>query len=319
MTNDTRLTLHQPRGLAPRSDFDQLVEATLQTVRPTTQRVYRQTYDLWADFCSNAGIDPLDLRPANVTTFLSAQAVTVKTRKRQLSAMRKLARLLYIAVGGEAQRYYEGLKVILAPEDGATTSERERVALTPTQVERIFQVWRPEMPHCQRAPMIGQRNRALIALLFLTGMRRDEACKLKWSDIDLENCVVHLLGKGGKERDAAIFGREAIAALQLWRDAIPDNRYAFPVFDQSRRPGADAPMDGQTVYRIVKRTNKLSGVTFSPHTARRTFITEGLVRGAPLSSLQAQAGHARGETTLLYARPVDAKRRLQEFSLRYGD
>ena len=82
--------------------------------------------------------------------------------------------------------------------------------------------------------------------------------------------------------------------------------------------GEDKPTDAQTIYRVVKQTERKSGVVFSPHTARRTFISEALNTGTPLSDIQAQAGHANEATTLRYARPAQARERRNKIRLRYG-
>ena len=60
------------------------------------------------------------------------------------------------------------------------------------------------------------------------------------------------------------------------------------------------------------------GIVFKPHDLRRTFITEALATGTPLATVQAAAGHARGETTLHYAQAVDARTARKALKLRYG-
>ncbi len=92
----------------------------------------------------------------------------------------------------------------------------------------------------------------------------------------------------------------------------------FCAVKKGDRMGADRPIDGTDVYRVVKATEKRSGVAFKPHDLRRTFITEALATGTPLATVQAAAGHARGETTLRYAQAVDARRARGELKLRYG-
>lgn len=296
------------------SAFDSLVEQTLKTVTASSARVYRQTYDLWADFCSNHQHDPLDLRPAAVLAFAEAQRVTRATRKRQMSAMRKLAKMLWILSGDDdAGRIYAALKETRPPETNLRDNARDRRALSPDEVRTLLNVWHEDNP-------LHRRNRAIIALLFLTGLRRSELAALRWDDLDLESCTLRVrAGKGDREREVTIAGRLAIHALRRWREALPGRMYVFPSFNRARQPSADSPTDGQTVFRVVKRTEALSGIQFSPHTARRTFITEGLLRGASLASMQAQAGHIRGETTLGYARPLDARQRRHEFRHRYDE
>jgi len=67
-----------------------------------------------------------------------------------------------------------------------------------------------------------------------------------------------------------------------------------------------------------KTSNQISGIAFSPHDVRRTFITEALATGAPLADVQAQVGHKNESTTLRYANSVDARQRRDRLRLRYG-
>lgn len=296
-----------------RADFDSLVDFALSTVADSSSRVYEHVYGLWVDHCSNHQIEPIDLRPVNVLPFLEAQYVTRKTRKRYMSALRQLVKAYTIAEPEIGGRLYAALKMVRIPEGNMNENERDRRALTPAQVERILSVWGGNT-------LLDKRNSAIIAFMFLSGVRRSEVAALKWSDINLDDAVANIRhGKGDKQRDVAIAGELAIRCLIEWQRVLPDREYVFPSFDQRMNPGEDKPTNGQTIYRVVKHTEKLSGIVFTPHTARRTFITEGLIQGASLASMQAQAGHSRGETTLDYARPIEAKQRRQEFRHRYGD
>jgi integrase/recombinase XerD len=157
-------------------------------------------------------------------------------------------------------------------------------------------------------------------VLLLTGVRRSEAAALLWADIDFENGVLTIRhGKGDKRREVPIAGDFALAALRTWQMEQPTGyRNVFIPVKRGGSVGQDKPITGTDVYRIVKATETASGVEFKPHDCRRTFITEALAMGAPLATVQAAAGHARGETTLHYAQAVDARRARKELKLRYG-
>lgn len=297
-----------------RANFDALVNEVVTHVAESSERIYRRVYDMWADYCSNHDINPLDIIPVNVVGFLTDQKVSYETRKRYLSIMRQLAQVYAVADPIRGGQLYAALKLVRRiPKTNLSDTKRDRHALSPTQVHKVLSQWNGDT-------LLEKRNRALIAVLFLTALRRTEAATLRWADVNLEDGIITVvLGKGDKTREAAIAGNLAVQALQEWQDALPNREYVFPPFDVKQQVDGDKPIDGQTVYRVVKRTEKLSGVKFSPHTARRTFITEGLDQGTPLADMQAQAGHARGETTLDYARPLDAKERRKKFRHRYGD
>ena len=295
--------------------FDQAVRATLSTVASSSARVYEHTFNAWANWCSVNRIDPLSLIAANVGAFLREQPVSQTTRQRQLSALRKLARVLALDYTDPSRRAaYESLVLLRAPKDNARPERpRSRQALKPSEADKALRAW-PE------DTLIHKRNRALIALLFLTGLRRSEVASLRWTDVDLEERILHVRhGKGDVARDVAIAGDAAIEALREWQNAQGIGReFIFCPVAKGSKLGPDKGMIPQAIYQVVQATARQSGVAFSPHDARRTLITEALTTGTPLADVKAQAGHSQESTTLRYARPVDAKNRLQRLRLRYG-
>ena len=76
----------------PNLDIDAVIDTTLLTLSKSSARIYRQTYQNWLAWCEVFDVHPLDLRPQVVYAFLLDQPVTIATRKRHLSAFRKLAR-----------------------------------------------------------------------------------------------------------------------------------------------------------------------------------------------------------------------------------
>ncbi len=319
---ETSLAVHERNAIEPGAHeaFDELVDLALQTVAELSARIYRQTYALWRAWCAENGTQPLDLRPVRVLGFLGAQDATKATRQRQLSALRKLAQMLYILHPTEQTRQtVEALKVVKAPTSGASGVERTKKALSPAEADQVLRVWHADTNiHC--------RNRALIAVLALAALRRSEAAALRWRDVDFENGVLTVQhGKGDKAREVPLAGEFALEALWAWQrcqqgetEFRTGREFVFCAVKKGDRMGADRPIDGTDVYRVVKATEKRSGVAFKPHDLRRTFITEALATGTPLATVQAAAGHARGETTLRYAQAVDARRARRELKLRYG-
>lgn len=303
-------------ALIPHAEFNDLADLALKSLSSAdSARVYGQTYRLWLDYCQNAGTSPLDLMPGNVLDFIASQDTTKATRQRQLSAMRKLAQWLYVLRPDENnRRLFEALKLVKAPVgDGSSGQERTRRALTPAQADRLLRAWGENIPQ-------HRRNRALVAVLLLSGIRRSEAAALRWADVDFENGVLHVRhGKGDKRRDVPLAGDFALEALRAWQLCQPSGyEYMFTPVLKGNKVGADKPVTGTDVYRIVRATEGLAGVEFKPHDCRRTFITEALATGTPIATVQAAAGHARGDTTLRYAQAVDARRARRELKLRYG-
>jgi integrase len=298
------------------SAFGALVDHTLALVSPSSARVYAQTYRKWAEWAAGAALDPFAFTPANALAFLKAQNITKATQSRQLSAMRRLAAMAAALYGGEFERLERALRMVKAPGVNAAGEsaghERAGRALAAHEVYALLNVW--------RSGRAGVRNHALIALLVYTGMRRAEAAALQWGDIDFEAGIVRIRhGKGDKARAAAILGAAALDALKDLKAAQPQG-YQH-VFTPFRRGGAwahDVPISGTDVYRIVVETARRAGVDFKPHDLRRTLITSALRAGSSLADVQLQAGHARGETTLRYAKAVDVEELHQRINLSFG-
>lgn len=312
--DDALLVSDEQRAL---SDFDTLVQVTERTLSHSSARVYRQTYTLWKQWALDHDLSPLDLNGPNVVAFLIDQAVAKTTRQRMLSALRSLGQMLAILDYENPARdlAYQTLVRIRVPSEGIVEAERPKRALTPSEAGDVLGVWDED----SRKHI---RNRALIAVLLMTGMRRSEAAVLRWSDIDLIDGVILVRhGKGDKARDVAIYGDEAIEALEDWQRTQGKKReYVFCAINKGDRLGPDKPMTPTSVYRVVKATEKRAGVEhFSPHDARRTLITELLANGTPLADAQAQAGHSQGSTTLRYARAADARRRRRQGRVRFGE
>lgn len=296
--------------------FTDLATLTVKTIAVSSARIYGQTYTAWQAHCEQIGLSPLELRPAAVMDFLIRQSATKATRQRQLSALRKLAQMAFILTpNDDTRRFNEALKVLKAPAPDAKADRQERSkrALTPAEADKLLRAWDDNSPQ-------HRRNRALIAVLLMTGIRRAEAAALCWRDVDFENGVITIRhGKGDKSRNAPVAGDLALDALRYWHMLQPADRdYVFCPVERGGHIGKDKPITGTDVYRVVKATEAATGVEFKPHDARRTFITEALATGTPIADVQAAAGHARGDTTLRYAQAVDARRIRKEMRLRYG-
>lgn len=299
-----------------RNAFDMLISQVSKTVAQSSARIYLQTFTAWAAWATANGLSVFDMLPGNVADFLASQDVTKATRQRELSALRKLAQMAFILNPNDnTRRIYEALKVMKAStvSNGNNGQERDRRALAPSQADKLLRVWKG-------ATYADRRNHALVAVLLLGGIRRSEAAALRWQDIDFENGILHVRhGKGDKRRDVPLAGDYALEALRRWQLEQGIGRACvFCPVENNNHLGKDKPLSGTDVYRIWVKTADAAGVESKPHDARRTFITEALATGTPLVTVQAAAGHARGETTLRYAQAVDARHARKEFKLRYG-
>lgn len=134
----------------------------------------------------------------------------------------------------------------------------------------------------------------LLRLLFYTGVRVSELCRIEVADVDLENCKIFVSqGKGSKDR-YVLFGRSFATALRTHIAAHPDNRWLF----QTRR---NSKFSTRRVQQIVKRYAERADVKATPHTFRHQAIT-WLTRHSGLADAELQliTGHARRETLAVY-------------------
>ncbi|MFA6132948.1 MAG: tyrosine recombinase [Phycisphaerae bacterium] len=152
------------------------------------------------------------------------------------------------------------------------------------------------------------RDRAILALLYATGIRASEISGLAMGDLNFTVGVVRVLGKGSKERIVPV-AREALAAVELYlRQLRPMLAGAEPcdALFLSRTGRALARED---IFRIVRKYVQRQALQghVSPHTLRHCFATQLLSHGADLRSVQEMLGHADIATTQIYTH-VDADR-----------
>ena len=145
------------------------------------------------------------------------------------------------------------------------------------------------------------RDRALLELMYASGLRASETISLEIADVDLESGIVRARGKGSKERLVPV-GQKAVAAVRVYlRSGRPrlvrdvDERKLFLNF----RGG---PLTRQGLYKIVLGHAESAGLKgrMSPHTLRHSFATHLLTGGCDLRSVQEMLGHADLSTTQLY-------------------
>jgi integrase/recombinase XerC len=144
-------------------------------------------------------------------------------------------------------------------------------------------------------PTPSLRDRAVLELLYASGLRVSEAVGLDLEDVDRDRQTLRVLGKGRKERIVP-FGEAAAQALDAYLAERPAG--AGPLFlnARGRRLGV------RSVQTIVRRQARASGITrrVSPHTLRHTFATHMLDAGADLRVIQDLLGHRRLSTTQRY-------------------
>jgi integrase/recombinase XerD len=148
---------------------------------------------------------------------------------------------------------------------------------------------------------VGQRDRAILELMYGAGLRISELTGLDVDDVELEEGSVRVLGKGGKERDVPVgrFAREAVTSyLTRARPAFATNRSRSALFLNQR----GGRLTRQGVWLLVERHVRAAGIRrrVTPHTLRHSFATHLLDGGADVRVVQELLGHASLATTQIY-------------------
>jgi len=156
----------------------------------------------------------------------------------------------------------------------------------------------------------ARRARAILELLYATGIRCAELVGLDVGEIDLDARMVRVLGKGRKER-IVLFGTSAQAALRSWLATRAELRPKTDGVFINLRGGR---LSDRSVRALVSRRVKQVALTrrCSPHTLRHSFATHLLARGADLRAIQELLGHASLSTTQRYTH-VDTRQLLEVY------
>lgn len=164
----------------------------------------------------------------------------------------------------------------------------------------------------------GQRNRAILEVLYSCGLRVSEVCGLRLSDLYLDEGFIRVTGKGDKQRLVPISDR-AVAELEAYfvdRNMIPIKKgYEDFVFISER---LKKPLSRIMVFHFIKELVGLVGIkkSVSPHTFRHSFATHLLEGGANLRVIQAMLGHESISTTEIYTH-IDRVRLREEIILHH--
>lgn len=146
----------------------------------------------------------------------------------------------------------------------------------------------------------GQRDRAIVEVLYGCGLRVSELCGLDLSAVMLDEELLRVFGKGSKERLVPIMGtaKEALSGyIDVWRPELVSSRSAGAVF-LNRRGGR---LTRQSVFSIVERAGRVVGIDgLHPHELRHSFATHMLQGGADIRIVQELLGHSSIQTTQVY-------------------
>ena len=191
----------------------------------------------------------------------------------------------------------------------------------PTQPSRIAKAFKPA--DCKKIlsaaesypwPTVFQRTRAvaIIATLLYAGLRRGELLRLTYADVSLDDGTIRILrgkGKGGGKDRTAYIAPELRRILEDYLRERRRRNFVGPGFYSSERTGQGISLS--TLRRIHKAVRRASGIPFSLHGLRHSFVTMLLRSGVPLHVARELAGHTSITTTAGYLRVWDEDKRDQ--------
>lgn len=251
-----------------------------------TLQNYQRDLQQFMQFCAARKLtDPQDFTLQTVRTFLASLATRQYARNttlRKIAALRSFAN--YLLEQGVLEN--NPFKLLPAPK-------RERLLpkfLNLQETDRLINT-AGEKGH------FACRNRALIELIYSSGLRRSEVTGLKIADIDFFNGVVKVLGKGNKERFVPVTDA-ALEALRTYLASRPHPQPTDPLFLNKN----GTALTGDGLAYIFKNLAISSGIArrVSPHSLRHSFATHLLNNGCDLRSLQEMLGHKSLLATQIY-------------------
>lgn len=240
-------------------------------------------------FLSSLGPDALDvltLSPVEVGAYFAARSgdVSKRSQARELSSLRSFFDWLVL----EGRRQDNPCDLVDPPKLGRHLP----AVLSVGEVADIIDSVKTDSWN-------GIRDRAILEVLYGSGLRVSELCGLHISEVYLEEGFMRIIGKGDKERIVPVGGAET-EALSEWLSVRPDAASGFDDVLFLNRFGR--PLSRVSVFNMIKRQAVLAGIRkeISPHTFRHSFATHLIENGADLRVVQEMLGHESILTTELY-------------------
>jgi integrase/recombinase XerD len=276
-------------------DLDRAIDLYLDHIKvernlaPNSVAAYAADLAKFRAFCAKRKVDTLEGVDSRILLEhliqLSTTKMSVRTQARSLVALRGLFKYLR----AERLAKVDPTAAVDLPKMGRTLPE----VLTLEEVERLLAA--PD-----RSTVLGLRDAAMLELLYATGLRVSELCKLRTDEVNLVAGFLSTMGKGRKQRLVPV-GEAALALLREYlQNARPSlDKKRSNILFLSRRGAA---LSRQAFWKTVSTLARRAGIrkAIYPHRLRHSFATHLLERGADLRAVQAMLGHADISTTQIY-------------------
>jgi integrase/recombinase XerD len=261
-----------------------------------TIQSYRRDMLKFVEFLDKKNIDTATIRRTDVVEFMAS---LYKRRLDSRSVARHLVTIRHF--------FRFALLEEFVKEDPAATIESPKFRqslpyfLSADEVERLL-----AQPDASSA--VGLRDKAIIELMYSTGIRVSELTGIRVGDLQMEAGCLRCIGKGNKERLVPV-GKKALGVVEAYLkksrpELLKDGASSQLFLNQRGRP-----MDRVTIWKIMGRYGRKAQLRkpLKPHTLRHSFATHLLDRGADLRSVQMMLGHSDISTTQIYTHVVEER------------
>ena len=256
---------------------------------PNTLAAYQRDLRRFEGFCSERRVMLLEARSKDLNEFVDS-LYRAGLSSRSIARYTASLRNLYVYLMQHGRTSVDPTAELVAPRQWKQLPR----FLALDDVDRLL-----EAPDASKP--LGGRDRAMLQLLYATGLRVSELISVKRNHLNMELGVVRTTGKGGKQRLVPV-GRQALVAIQSYlendRSRILKGKNSEYLFVTAR----GSLLTRQAFWNLLRRYGLQAGIAgkLSPHVVRHSFATHLLERGADLRSLQIMLGHADISTTQIY-------------------
>ena len=263
-----------------------------------TRVAYADDLTKFTAFLRERGVEQINAaQRQHVTEYLMGQrkrGLAVRSVSRHLAAIRMFCRFLYREklMANDITQWMDAPKLWRTLPHTLDYSEVDRLLAAPAVGTKL-----------------GLRDKALLELMYATGLRVSEAAALTLNQVNAEANFLRTVGKGNKERIVPV-GRQAIEWFRRYQSE------ARPLFGKTPSTRGEVflstrggPLSRKTIWSLIKKYTRVAGITknITPHTLRHSFATHLLENGGDLRVIQEMLGHADISTTQIYTH-VDQRR-----------
>ncbi|NKB36768.1 MAG: site-specific tyrosine recombinase XerD [Gammaproteobacteria bacterium] len=262
-----------------------------------TLQAYKSDLYAFAVWLTKRQASIVDVQTIEILDYLAEQGTrSARTSARRLSSLRRL----YEYLVREGNMLHDPAANVESPRLGRPLPK----SLTEDEVESLIQA--PDTN-----TVLGLRDRAMLEVLYATGLRVSELVGLRLGQVNLRQGVVRVMGKGNKERLVPL-GEEAVFWLEKYQSRARVELFKEEASDVLFPSQRGRMMTRQTFWHAIKRYSQIAGIqkNLSPHVLRHAFATHLLNHGADLRVVQMLLGHSDISTTQIYTHI--ARERLKE-------